>query len=152
MVKLTDLVRLDCIRVPLQSTAKRAVIEELVDMLALAGLVGDKASVVSAVWTRECTKTTGIGQGLAIPHGKSPAMTGLALAIGKPEQPIDFEAIDDRPVRLVVLLASPPERTGDHIQALAAISRMMTVADLRERIYEADSAEAVYELIRANSP
>src|SRR5262245_64034548 len=61
----------------------------------------------------DLVRTTGIGAGLAIPHGKSEGMPGLAMAIGKPPKPMDFEAIDGKPVQLVVLLASPPDRTSD---------------------------------------
>jgi mannitol/fructose-specific phosphotransferase system IIA component (Ntr-type) len=94
-------------------------------------------------------RTTGIGAGLAIPHGKCPGMPGLAMAIGRPASPMEFEAIDGQPVRLVVLLASPPDRTSDHIQALARISRLMTMEDFRERIYAAQTAAEIYELLKS---
>jgi mannitol/fructose-specific phosphotransferase system IIA component (Ntr-type) len=70
------------------------------------------------------------------------------MAIGKPASPIEFEAIDGQPVRLVVLLASPPDRTSDHIQALARISRLMTMDDFRDRIYAAGTAEEIYALLK----
>ena len=75
-------------------------------------------------------------------------MSGLAMAIGRPPKPMDFEAIDGQPVRLVVLLASPPDRTSDHIQALARISRLMMMDEFRERIYAAETPEAIYELLK----
>ena len=71
------------------------------------------------------------------------------MAIGKPREPIDFEAIDNQPVQLVVLLASPPDRTSDHIQALARISRLMTMEEFRSRIYAADSAEEIWDLLQS---
>jgi mannitol/fructose-specific phosphotransferase system IIA component (Ntr-type) len=76
-------------------------------------------------------------------------MTALSMAIGKPAQPMDFEAIDGKPVKLIVLLASPPDRTSDHIQALARISRLMTMDEFRERIYAAQSAQEIYELLKS---
>jgi mannitol/fructose-specific phosphotransferase system IIA component (Ntr-type) len=76
-------------------------------------------------------------------------MASLAMAIGKPAQPMDFQAIDGQPVRLVVLLASPPDRTSDHIQALARISRLMTMEDFRNRIYAAGTAAEIYELLKS---
>jgi 16S rRNA (cytosine967-C5)-methyltransferase len=93
----------------------------------------DGTALKEAVWTREQTRTTGIGHGLAIPHGKCAGLSGLAMAIGKPAEPMDFEAIDGKPVRLIVLLASPPDRTSDHIQALARVSRLMTLEAFRDR-------------------
>jgi len=148
-MNLLDILSPSCIRAPLTATDKRGAIDELVDVLAAAGKVGDPGSLKQAVWTREQTRTTGIGHGLAIPHGKASGMSALAMAIGKPATPLDFEAIDGQPVRLVVLLASPPERTSDHIQALARVSRLMTMEDFRQRIYGATDAQQILELIRA---
>lgn len=147
-MKLLDILTPECIKVPLESTDKRAVIDELVDLLAQLGKVHDPASLKEAVWAREQIRTTGIGQGLAIPHGKCEGLPSLAMAIGKPASPIDFEAIDGQPVRLVVLLASPPDRTSDHIQALSRVSRLITIDDFRDRIYAAQSAQEIYDLLK----
>ena len=147
-MNLLEIVTRECIKAPLAAADKKGVIEELVDCLALAGRVADAKPLKDAVWTREQTRTTGIGHGLAIPHGKCPGMTSLALAVGKPADPLDFEAIDGQPVRLIVLLASPPDKTSDHIQALARISRLMTVEDFRNQIYAASTAREVFDLIR----
>lgn len=149
-MNLLDILSPDCVRAPLAATDKKGVIDELVDCLAAAGRVANARALKDAVWTREQTRTTGIGHGLAIPHGKCPGMTSLAMAIGKPARPMDFEAIDGQPVKLVVLLASPPDRTSDHIQALARISRLMTMDEFRERIYATQSAAEIYELLRAH--
>lgn len=148
-MNLVDILSIECVKVPLVATDKRGVIEELVGLLASAGRVTDPASLRDAVWSREQTRTTGIGHGLAIPHGKSSGMKSLAMAVGKPALPLDFEAIDSKPVRLIVLLASPPDKTSDHIQALARISRLMTVEDFRSQIYAATTAQQVYDLIRS---
>lgn len=148
-MNLLDILTPTSIRAPLAARDKKGVIDELVDVLASNGKVSDPAALKQAVWTREQTRTTGIGHGLAIPHGKAAGMTSLAMAIGKPASPLDFEAIDGQPVRLVVLLASPPERTSDHIQALARVSRLMILEDFRQRIYAAESADEIYELIRS---
>jgi fructose-specific phosphotransferase system IIA component len=148
-MKLLDILSPECVKVPLGSSDKQGVIHELVDLLAVAGKVKDAKALKDAVWTRECTRTTGIGHGLAIPHGKCPGMTGIAMAIGKPASPMDFEAIDGQPVRLIVLLASPPDKTSDHIQALAQVSRLMIMESFREKIYAAASSEEIYELLRS---
>ncbi|GJM18399.1 MAG: PTS sucrose transporter subunit IIABC [Phycisphaeraceae bacterium] len=148
-MNLLDILSPDCIRAPLEATDKLPTIEELVALLAAAGKVDDPAALRDAVWTREQTRTTGIGHGLAIPHGKCSTMGDLALAIGKPAEPMDFEAIDGQPVRLIVLLASPPDRTSDHIQALAQISRLVSMEAFREQIYNAGSADEIYELLKS---
>lgn len=149
-MNLMDLITPECILAPLQATEKRAVIHDLVQSLADAGKVSDAESLEETVWTREQTRTTGIGQGLAIPHGKCESLSEMAMAIGKPAEPIDFESVDGKPVRLVVLLASRPDQMSDHIQALAKISRLHMDADFREKIYAAQSSEEIYELLKSN--
>lgn len=147
-MNLLDILSPECVKAPLEGTDKRGVIDELVDLLADQGKATKPEALKEAVWMREQTRTTGIGHGLAIPHGKCAGLTGLAMAIGKPAAPMDFEAIDKQPVQLVVLLASPPDRTSDHIQALARVSRLMTMEDFRSRIYEATEAEEIFELLK----
>jgi len=146
-MNLLDILSPDCIRSPLAGTSKRAVIDELVAALAGAGKVVDPKTLADAVWTREQTRTTGIGNGLAIPHGKCPGMTEIAMAIGRPATPMEFEAIDGKPVRLIVLLASPPDKPGDHIQALAKISRLMMMDEFREQVYRATTAGEIFQLL-----
>jgi fructose-specific phosphotransferase system IIA component len=137
-----------CVVVPLAATSKRDAIDQLVDAMAAAGRIGDAAAVKKAVWDRELQRSTGIGEGLAIPHGKTSAAPRLTLAVGRMAQPIDYDSIDRKPVRLVVLLVSPPDRTSEHIQALGRISRMMTSADFRERVYAAANPAELVELFR----
>jgi PTS system fructose-specific IIC component len=148
-MKLVDIVNVDCIKAPLVASEKQAAINELIDVLAAVGRIKNAPALKEAVWTRELTRTTGIGHGLAIPHGKCAGVEGLAIAIGKPAVPMDFKAIDSKPVKLIVLLASPPDKTSDHIQALAHISRLMMMEEFRERVYAATSAQAIYDLLKA---
>lgn len=147
-MNLLDILSIDCIRAPLVASDKLGVINELVDVLGATGRVKDVAALKDAVWTREQTRTTGIGHGLAIPHGKCAGMTSLAMAIGKPREPMDFDSIDRQPVRLIVLLASPPDKTGDHIQALAQVSRLMMMEQFRQQVYAAQSPQEIYDLLR----
>ena len=151
-MNLLDILTPECVKAPLGALEKKAIIDELVDLLADAGKVTDPGALKEAVWARETTRTTGIGHALAIPHGKCEGVPDLAMAIGKPAEPVDFASIDNKPVRLVVLLASPLDRTSDHIQALARISRLMTVEEFRNRIYEAQSAEEIYDLLQEQEP
>jgi len=147
-VILTDILDPECVIVPMHATEKRSAIEELVNVLAQAGKTDDAPRLLAAVLDREATRTTGIGNGLAIPHGKCASVSSLVMAIGKPAQPIDFEAIDGKPVSLIVLLASPFDQTGPHIQALARISRLMTIEAFRLRLLEAETGEQLYEGLR----
>ena len=146
---VTELLDPKCVVVPLAAATKREAIDALVDSMAATGRVSDPAAVKKAVWEREQQRSTGIGEGLAIPHGKTPAAHGLCLAVGRLAQPIEYDSIDRKPVRLVVLLVSPPERTSDHIQALGRISRLMTNPSFREQVYSAAGPAELLELFRA---
>jgi len=146
-MRLTDILKPQNIRVPLVATNKTDAITELVQLLYANGEVGDAKAVLSSVLERESTRTTGIGNGLAIPHGKCPGMDHLVMAIGKPLAPIDFQSIDGRPVTLIWLLTSPPDKTGPHIHALARISRLMTIEKFRMALNAARSAQDVFDTI-----
>ena len=148
-MRLSDILKPQNIKIPLNATIKTDAIAELVAMLQANGEIADGKKVLESVLDRESTRTTGIGNGLAIPHGKCPGVDHLVMAIGRPGTPIDFQAIDGRPVNLIVLLASPPDQTGPHIQALARISRLMTMDDFREKIYAAQTAEEIYALLKS---
>jgi len=149
MMRLSDILKIQTIKVPLLAKHKIDAITELVGVLAAAGEVKDAQILLRSVLERESTRTTGIGNGLAIPHGKCTGVDHLVVAIGKPDTPIDFESIDKRPVNLIVLLASPPDQTGPHIQALARISRLMNVEAFRQAVRAAASAQQVYDAVVA---
>jgi mannitol/fructose-specific phosphotransferase system IIA component (Ntr-type) len=145
-MNILDILSPAAIKAPMSATDKHEAINELVDVLAAAKLIERADELKRVVWERECQRSTGIGEGLAIPHGKCNCSDNLVMAIGRPAQPIDFDAVDKQPVRLLVLLASPPNKTSDHIQALGKISRLMTDSEFREAAYSAPTAEALYEL------
>ena len=146
-MRLSEILRTDCIKVPLVSTDKQAALFELVDLMGTAGAVAEVQQLKDAVWQREQTRTTGIGHGIGIPHGKTGCLHELHMAIGLPAQPIEFGAIDGKPVELIILLASPADQTGPHIQALAKISRILTDDVFREAVKKAESAEQLYEML-----
>lgn len=143
---LADILTLEAVKVPLHARDKQAAINELVNLLAEVGLIRNPEKLRAVVWEREQQRTTGIGEGLAIPHGKATCSQQLVMAVGRPEEPIEFNSVDHKPVRLIVLLASPPDKTADHIQALGKVSRMMSNSAFRERAFAADSAEDLYRL------
>ncbi len=145
---ITNLLSPEAIRVPLVASARQEALEELVDALASTGAVLDPDLFKRSVWEREQQRSTGIGEGLAIPHGKCAGISRLAIAIGRPATPMEFGSIDKKPVRLIVLLASPPERMADHIQVLHRISRIFSNIAVRERVCLAHDAATLYEELR----
>ena len=146
-MRLTEILKPQNIKIPLEAKVKTEAIGELVELLSANGDLTDPKKVLEAVLDREATRTTGIGNGLAIPHGKCTGTDHLVMAIGRPATPIDFQAIDGRPVTLIWLLSSPPDKTGPHIHALARISRLMTIDRFRQSLVAAKDAQEVYDAI-----
>ncbi len=144
---LTKILQPTCVKVPLEGKDKKSIITELVNLLDTNGALLDKEMALNAVLVREQTKSTGIGSGIAIPHGKCAAVKELVMAIGLASEAIDFESVDGKPVKIIFLLVSPANQTGPHIQALAKISRLMLDAEFKEELEGASSAEEVYELL-----
>ncbi len=146
---LTQILQPNCVKVPVENTDKKAVITELVDLVNehTTGLISDKKTVLDAVLQREEARSTGIGSGIAIPHGKSTAVKELVMALGIAETPIEFGSVDGQPVKIIILLLSPSDQTGPHIQALAKISRLMLDNGFKEKLERSTSAEEAYNLI-----
>ncbi|MCP4758497.1 MAG: PTS sugar transporter subunit IIA [Planctomycetes bacterium] len=140
-MQIETLISPDVIRVPLRAEDRLSAIRELIELLGAQGVVSDTESAIETTWTREQERTTGIGEGLAVPHGRCRYVDHLVLAIGRPATPIDFQSFDQKPVQLVVLVLSPPEDTASHIQVLGGISRLLSDRLTREAAYSAKSAE-----------
>ena len=146
-MQLTDILQASCVKVPLTAVDKHGAIDELVDVLCDGTGIAVREELKEAVWAREQTRTTGIGHGIGIPHGKCNGIEKLVMAVGRAANPIDFGSIDRKPVELIFLLASPLDQTGPHIQALAMISRMLTDATLRGDIRDCEDSESLFKLL-----
>jgi fructose-specific phosphotransferase system IIA component len=142
----------NCVKVPVDSRDKEAVITELVDLLDAGGVFQDRDVALDAVLTRERIQSTGTGAGIAIPHGKCTAVKEVVVAIGLAREPIDFDSVDGKPVTIIFLLVSPVDQTGPHIQALAGISRLMLNEQFRQSLEHAGSADDVYGLLSEQEP
>ncbi len=144
---LTQILQPTCIKAPLATRHKEDAIEELINLLADNGQLDGRGEALEAVLAREQTRSTGIGSGIAIPHGKCTAAKELVMAIGIAAEPIEFDSIDNKPVSILLLLVSPPDQTGPHIQALARISRLMLDEQFKSQLEKAASPEEVYDLV-----
>lgn len=138
---LRELLNPDRVRVPLRGASKDALLEELVGVLRDAGAVDDGDAVLAAVRAREAVLSTGVGSGVGIPHGKSDCAPALVMAAGVTATPVDFDALDGQPVRLLFLIVAPESEAGLHVKALGRISRLVRREDLRDRLTRAGSAE-----------
>jgi fructose-specific phosphotransferase system IIA component len=148
VVLLTDLLPAVRVRVPLRATNKDEILDELVDVLVEGRCVDDHDEVLRVVREREAVLSTGIGNGVALPHGKSAACSDLFLAAGVTAEPVDFDALDGRPVRLVFMLVGPESVAGAHIKALSQISRLVRRPEVRQRLVEAEDGEAFLAVLR----
>lgn len=146
-MRLTDLLSQDVIKIPLVNTDKEGIIEEMVDILNDAGKLKNRDAVLAAVYERERVMSTGVGDGVAIPHAKTDGVNDLCAAFGITSKPVDFQSIDNKPVRIVFLLLGPPDLTSPQLKALSRISRLMHNADLRSELIAAHSSEDVLNSI-----
>jgi fructose-specific phosphotransferase system IIA component len=144
---LAQIIQQSCVKVPLEAKDKTSAITELIDLLEAEKLLQNKDDALQSVLAREQTRTTGIGSGVAIPHGKSKSVKELVMAAGIARQPIDFNSVDGKPVSIIILLVSPVDQTGPHIQALAKISKMMLDESFRTKLQNASSSAEVCELL-----
>jgi PTS system nitrogen regulatory IIA component len=126
---------------------KDAVIEELVDVLVKAGRVTDRAAALKAVIERERKMSTGLQNGVAIPHGKTDTVDGLVASFGLKKDGVAFDSLDGAPARMLLLTLSPATRTGPHIQFLAEISRTLHDPEVRRRVLECGGEEDLLEIL-----
>ena len=146
-MKLKDILSAETIQIPLQSREKKQIIEELVELLARTNRIKDRAEVLKAVLDREAVMSTGVGDQVAIPHGKADAAPEIVAALGIARNAVDFQSIDEKPVRLVWLLVGPPNQTGPHLKALSRISRLMHKREFRDRLVAARSGFEAFDTI-----
>ncbi len=146
-LQLTDLLTPGRIRIPLKSSTKDAILAELVDVVTDNAVVSDPDEVLRAVREREEVLSTGIGNGVAIPHGKTSAVDELTLVAGVQPDGIDFEALDGRAVNLFFMLVGPESAAGQHVKALSRISRLLRRDSFRVRLTEATTPDQFFSII-----
>jgi len=149
-VLLSELLAADRVKVPLVGRTKGDVLRELVDLVAGTTAAFDPAAVLDAVLERERVLSTGIGGGIAIPHGKTPVVDQLMVAAGVSREPVDFDALDGQPVRLFFLLVGPESASGAHVKALSRISRLLRREALRDALLRSADAGAFLEVVKAS--
>ena len=148
-MNLSDLLSEEVVLTQLALTGRDEVIERLVDAVVESGALRPehRAAASGAVHRREASQTTGLGGGVAIPHGVCEHVDEVVAALGIVPGGVDFAALDGAPVQIVVLLLVPPNRFQAHIRTLAGIARLLNDSRFRQRLIEADSPTAIMELI-----
>jgi PTS system nitrogen regulatory IIA component len=146
-MKITDILHADSIIGELASRDKKGVLEELVSVLVKHGRLKKIEKPLQVLLERERLGSTGIGDGIAIPHGKLREIDNIICSFGRTKEGIDFQSIDEKPSYLFFLLFAPEDSAGEHLQALARLSRILKDGRLRKRLMEAGSEKEIYRLI-----
>lgn len=145
-MEICDLIKPDHVIAKLRATSKKQALQDLAKRAAEITGQPERA-LFSTLMKRERLGTTGVGNGIAIPHGKLSTLDKLYGLFARLDQPIDFDAIDDRPVDLIFLLLAPESSGADHLKALARVSRLLRDKPTCEKLRGTDDAEALYALL-----
>lgn len=147
-MKITEFLDKQGIKIGIQSTEKEDALKELVEVLAKVKDIGDSKSILKALIERENLGSTGIGQGIAIPHGKTDKVSELVAVLGISQKGVNFEALDGELVYIFFLLVAPKETAGPHLKALAQISRLLRDSYFCELLRRCKTPDEVYDLIK----
>jgi PTS system nitrogen regulatory IIA component len=146
-MKILDMLKKDGVIADLSSRSKKDVIQELVDAVSKVDKHIDPDRLVEVLLEREKLGSTGIGDGVAIPHGKFPNIEGLRASFGRSRGGVDFDALDGKPSHLFFLLVAPDNSAGAHLKALARISRLFKDSSFRESLQAADTKQQLFDII-----
>jgi len=147
---LSRLLAPDRVRIPLESRDKPGLITELAELIAtVSGVPGEAAAIRQAVEEREAVLSTGIGGGVAIPHGKTGVVGGLVMVAGVTPEPVDFESLDGEPVRILLMLVGPESAASLHVKTLSRISRLLRHDAVKEALVESETADEFLAVVRA---
>ncbi|SDH72493.1 PTS fructose transporter subunit IIABC [Alteribacillus bidgolensis] len=146
-MKITELLKTDTMVLNLESTTKDGVIDELVQKLDTAGRLNDKADFKEAILAREAQSSTGIGEGVAIPHAKTAAVKTPAIAFGRSKNGAEYESLDGQPAHLVFMIAASEGANEDHLQTLSRLSTLLMDESFRSDLIHAESEDEIITLI-----
>ncbi|AOY76571.1 PTS sugar transporter subunit IIA [Clostridium formicaceticum] len=130
----------------IKSESKQEVVKELIEPLVREGIVRDKDLFFKTIMDREAQSTTGIGMGVAIPHGKSDTVTKPSIVFGKSKKGVDYEALDNEASYIFFLIAVPESSTNEHLKVLSQLSRKLMHEEIREKLMKAKEAKEVIEV------
>ena len=147
-MKISDILTENLVATGLAGTTKNDIIEAMIDLVASSPKVMDKEKVRKAIFEREEIMSTGVGNGFAIPHGKTEAVADIVAAFAVTAQPIDYQSLDEKPVRLVFLLVGKDNLVGPHIKLLSRISRLMNKEEFRRRLLDLKTPKEILEAFR----
>jgi len=146
-MRLIDILPIENIRIPLTGSNKNEIIVELVDLISGSNPFVERSTVLRSIFEREATMSTGIGHGVAIPHGKSKGVKQIVAAFGALPGGVDFEALDGKPVYLFFLIAAPEGPAGPHLRCLSRLSRLLNREKFRDDLRAAEGPADALRII-----
>ena len=147
-MKISDVLTEDMVVTELQGDSKEQIIGAMIDLISESQKVIDKEKVKEAIFERERIMSTGVGNGFAIPHGKTDAVSDIVAAFAVTAQPIDYQSLDEKPVRLVFLLVGKDNMVGPHIKLLSRISRLMNKEEFRTRLLTLKTSKEIIDIFK----
>ena len=148
---LKDVITLDCINIDLKGQTKSEIIDEMVDILYNNGKLNDREEYKKEILKREAQSSTGMEEGIAIPHGKTKAVKIPTVAIGISKKGVDYESLDGEPSHLFFMIAAPENSNDSHIELLSKITTLLLEDDIREALLNAKSKEEVLDILMKNA-
>jgi len=143
IVKIYELLEPENITLDIEASSKESLVRELVSLLGRSGKVKDEAALIEEAMRRERVGTTGLGDGIAIPHARTDLVKGIAVAFGLSRRGIEFAALDGRPVHVVLFFAIPAEAVREYLMLLAHTARLFKKKDFVEHLMACTSPEQV---------
>ena len=147
-MKISEILEEKLVVTNLPGNTKDEIINAMIDVVSQSSKVLDKEKVRTAVFEREKIASTGVGNGFAIPHGKTDAVSDIVASFGITKQGINYQSLDEKPVRLVFLLVGKENLVGPHIKLLSRISRLMNKEEFRNKLLGLQTAQEVLETFR----
>ncbi len=147
-MRISDILDETVVRVNLKGKSKDEVISQMIAIVNNSPKVQDIEKVREAIFEREKIMSTGVGNGFAIPHGKTDAVSDIVAAFAITEEPIDYESLDEQPVRLIFLLVGKDSMVGPHIKLLSRISRLMNKIEFRSKLLDAKTPKEVIDIFK----
>ena len=146
-MKIDEILKKESVIADLVGTNKLEVIKEMTACLKQNNTIKDDQALFATLMEREKLGSTGIGENVAIPHGKSDELTQIIIVFARSLEGVDFESLDQKPVHFVCMVIAPAHSTGQHLKALARISRLFKNQTLREGILKAEDSDAIYSIL-----
>ena len=147
-MRISDILTENLVVNGLEGNSKDDILEAMIDLVSKSPRVLDREKVHTAIFERENIMSTGVGNGFAIPHGKTDAVSDIVAAFAVTAKPIDYDSLDEKPVRLVFLLVGKDNLVGPHIKLLSRISRLMSKEEFRDRLLKTKSPRETLDMFR----